>query len=365
LRGQFCAQDVRPVVVPFSSKDRTAKSVLYISNTGREERPYFDPSVRYRCFNMAETGRAHGLKTFVATQAEVDAGLIAPEHDAYVFHRPRLTRGLMKFLQLLPKEVDVTADYDDLVFDVTAAEHTSAVKSRNTPVWRVRNAISENMGAMDLFERFTVSTRPLADAVARLRHDALVSVVPNVPDRGYISLARQLRARRDEFRRRRIGYFSGTNSHNEDFEYVSKHLFQFCARTDVELFVMGPVQIPATSASGNVRIKTSKVVSFQQMAMEVIACDAVIAPLVSSPFTDCKSGIKFMEAAVLGVPVVATPIPDIARFTSSLLCSAPSLEDWPEALSGAWNRDKSGDRSEGERVEETLLGMRIPHHLVQ
>ena len=36
-----------------------------------------------------------------------------------------------------------------------------------------------------------------------------------------------------------------------------------------------------------------------------------IAPLSSSPFNQCKSGLKYFESALLGLPVCATHIPDI------------------------------------------------------
>ena len=364
MRNGLCADDVRSVVVPFPAAEKAARSVLYVSNTGRADRPYFDPSVRYRCFNMAETGRAFGLQTYVATQAEVDAGQIPMHFDAYVFHRPKLTRELINFIGSLPTGSDIAADYDDLVFDVTATEHTSAVKSRNTPIWRVRNAISENMGALDLFERFTVSTAPLAEAVSRLRPEASVSVVPNVPDAAYLSLARQLRAKRGAARSRRIGYFSGTNSHNEDLDHISGPLAEFCVRHDVEFFLMGPVEVPRPLLQPGVRLKTSKIVSFHQMALEVSDCDLVIAPLAVSPFTQCKSAIKFMEAGVLGVPLVGTPIPDVARFVSPLLFEASKPSDWATALERAWARDRSVDRKAGEELEALLISQRVPPLLI-
>ena len=361
MRNGLCADDVRSVVVPFPTAEKSAKSVLYVSNTGRADRPYFDPSVRYRCFNMAETGRAFGLQTYVATQAEVDAGQVPMHFDAYVFHRPKLTRELIKFIKSLPQGSGITADYDDLIFDVTATEHTSAVKSRNAPIWRVRHAISENMGALDLFERFTVSTVPLAEALSRLRPDAAVTVVPNVPDPAYLSLARQLRRKRSAVRMPRIGYFSGTNSHNEDLDHISEHLAEFCVQHDVEFFLMGPVEVPRALRRPFVKLKTSKVVSFHKMALEVSDCDLVIAPLAFSPFTQCKSAIKFMEAGVLGVPLVGTPIPDVARFISPLLFEASKPSDWGVALGKAWARDRTIDRKAGEELEALLISQRVPH----
>ena len=49
-------------------------------------------------------------------------------------------------------------------------------------------------------------------------------------------------------------------------------------------------------------------------------------------FTECKSGLKFFESAVLGTPVAATPIPDIDRFDNPLLLKCRTPDDWASAF---------------------------------
>ncbi len=98
------------------------------------------------------------------------------------------------------------------------------------------------------------------------------------------------------------------------------------------MLVAGPVAIPQALEPMRSQIKTAKVCSFLAMPRLLVDCRMVLGPLLENPFTECKSGLKFFEAAVLGVPVAATPIPDIDRFESPLLFKCETHDDWAEAL---------------------------------
>lgn len=290
----------------------------------------------------------------MASQTWLEAEGTLPEADMYVFHRPKLSSRFAKIFDQIPDDAIKVADYDDLVFDVSVADQTSAVRSRNTPVWSVRAHLSENYGALCLFDHVTVSTAPLKDAILRLRPDVSATVIPNVPDYSYVALASQLRARSTPGHVKRIGYFSGTNSHNEDLAFVAEPLAEFCSRNDVEFYLVGPVEIPREFKSSSISLQTSKVKSFFDMARDVANCDMVIAPLTQSPFNECKSAIKFMESAVLSVGVIATPIADVDRFSSPLLFKASNADEWPSKLNEAWERNRSEDMQACKDLESSF-----------
>ncbi|WP_219626649.1 hypothetical protein, partial [Vibrio parahaemolyticus] len=63
------------------------KKVLFVSHTARLNRPYFDPSVRYRCFNLADELNERGYYCKVTTSFEFIKNDIS-NFDIYVFHRP-------------------------------------------------------------------------------------------------------------------------------------------------------------------------------------------------------------------------------------------------------------------------------------
>lgn len=329
------------------------RRILYVSQTIREGRPYFDPSTRYRCFNFAERARECGHSAYVATQRWFEQQPCLPAFDAYIFHRPKLSPEFIEAIEKLPTDSVKIADYDDLVFDVSAAPATSAVRSRDTPVWSVRRALSENFGAMMLFDNITVSTSYLQAAALRLMPEARVTVLPNVPDEGYMAVAEEI-AKSHRKRSRRIGYFSGTNSHNEDLAMVADQVASFCIETGAEFNLVGPVEVPKVFADSRINLKRSKIEAFYKMPYQVAQCRFVIAPLTDSVFNSSKSGIKFMEAGLLSTPVVATPIPDIARFNSSLLYKADSSDIWTKLMHDAWESSDEENLQSRDKVQMQL-----------
>ncbi len=70
-----------------------------------------------------------------------------------------------------------------------------------------------------------------------------------------------------------------------------------------------------------------------------------IAPLEMNDFTNCKSGLKFFESAVLGIPTVATPIADMLRFEDSGgIDYAVEPQEWFDALEALILDDEHYDR---------------------
>jgi hypothetical protein len=62
-------------------------------------------------------------------------------------------------------------------------------------------------------------------------------------------------------------------------------------------------------------------------------CAAVIAPLEASVFNECKSRVKFLEAALSGCCLITSPIPDMQVIGTDRLVLAADANAWYEALS--------------------------------
>ncbi|WP_205618592.1 hypothetical protein, partial [Brevundimonas nasdae] len=94
-------------------------SVLFVSATNRGKRPFFDPSTRYRCYNLAQELSRRGHRALVMPQSmfETSAHEIST-FDIYVFHRPSLTDLFIEAFHSLPEQALKIVDFDDLI-DVT------------------------------------------------------------------------------------------------------------------------------------------------------------------------------------------------------------------------------------------------------
>lgn len=106
-----------------------------------------------------------------------------------------------------------------------------------------------------------------------------------------------------------IGYFSGTPSHINDFKIIYKEMIQLLEEfEDMVLQVVGFMEFPEELKpwidSGRVRF--TGLVDFIQLQRLVASVDVNIVPLVVNEFTNCKSELKFFEAAVVNTVTCAS-----------------------------------------------------------
>lgn len=321
---------------------RNRKSFCFVSETGQVDDPLLDPSVRYRCYHPAEALAAEGHKCTVTSAARFFENP-SFSHDVYIFHRPnsaranfaRIHAALRKFGAIL------VADYDDLIFgDDNLALVSSAVKNATLTEERAINAFASNLAGLRQFDKVTASTEPLVERVREFNPGAEAMVAPNVIPTSILAVHK---ANRTPFVRRpstSIGYFAGTRSHNKDFPIVEAALYRvLCERPDFNLLIVGPVAVPR-SLTALPNVSTAPVVNFLRLPALMTMCATVIAPLEASEFNACKSRVKFLEAALGGCHLVASPIPDIRVIGPQHLTLAETMNDWYEALSQPLGNDE-------------------------
>lgn len=349
------ARDLRtgPLAAPAVRADPGASfDMVFVSNTGRADRPFYDPSARYRTFALAEHFRRAGHRVAFLAQSRFER-----EPDAFAgarlvqFHRPSATEAMLRYVGRNRRRQVLVADYDDLVFDVAATPETPAVRDRGEDETRIARSLAANAEIGAMFGHCSVSTAPLAERAEQVLGQRPV-IVHNALDPLYTGIARTLarEAARPEFD---LGYFSGTASHNRDLALIAPQIAAYLDENPARrMLVFGPVSIPEPLRRHSDRIETRKVVSFYQMPVEIRRCRMVLGPLEDTTFARCKSGLKFFEAGALGVSVAATPIPDIDRFTSPLLHKCRRPKDWAAAFR-APDPDPAARTEAVERVLDT------------
>lgn len=309
--------------------------ICFVSETGRVERPIQDPSVRYRCLHPAEARTAHGdfSTIYSAVQFYTDPAF---DYDVYVFHRPNSARGnfFPVMLQLRKLGKTLIADYDDLIFgDDAIALQSSAVKNGTLTPERATAAFENNLVALREFDMVTVSTAPLAERVRDFHPGAEVHVVPNIVPPSVLAVHADLHTHLTPRPSTSIGYFAGTKSHNRDFPVVADALHRVLVENaDFTLMIVGPVAVPP-ELTGLPNVSTAPVVNFLRLPGLMTLCSTVIAPLEMSDFNACKSRVKFLEAALSGSRLLASPIPDMRAVGSDRLGLMETPDDWYEALS--------------------------------
>lgn len=133
-----------------------------------------------------------------------------------------------------------------------------------------------------------------------------------------------------------VGYFSGTHTHNEDFQMVAPAIVKVLKKyKNTKVKIAGRIDTPEEFEGFDDRIIHMPYVDWRKLPSELRECDIILSPLVDTVFNRAKSEIKWAEAALVGVPVVAS---DIGAFSDSIRHEETGLlvdnnqQAWFEAL---------------------------------
>lgn len=134
-----------------------------------------------------------------------------------------------------------------------------------------------------------------------------------------------------------IGYFSGTSSHQDDFELIKGSVIAFLKKhPDAALVLGGHFALDTDlhdllKAGSLIPLPVVDYITLQYLQASV---DAVLAPLVIDNFTNCKSGLKVFEAGLVGTPACASNSFAYAEAiddgSSGYICE--TQEEWADAL---------------------------------
>ena len=107
-----------------------------------------------------------------------------------------------------------------------------------------------------------------------------------------------------------IGYFSGSPTHDRDFAMIEPELVRFLkAYKDTKLKVVGYMDFSNRMREliDIGRVEVAKPVDYLRLQGLLAKVDVNIAPLVVNDFTNCKSELKYFEAAIVETTTIASP----------------------------------------------------------
>lgn len=155
-------------------------------------------------------------------------------------------------------------------------------------------------------------------------------VIPNFLNKEQIEVSRMCAEKKAQQSGQKpfvIGYFSGTPSHINDFKTIYKELMNLLEEfPDIKLRVVGFMEFPADMKPfiDEGQVEFIPLVDFIKL-QELTACvDVNIVPLVVNAFTNCKSELKFFEAAIVDTVTCAaknyTYVNAISQGENGFLC---------------------------------------------
>jgi glycosyltransferase involved in cell wall biosynthesis len=288
-----------------------------------------------------------GAAWFTETELDEIAHLV-PDLDAIVIVRYPYNAALGRLIDRARRhDVPMVFDCDDLVFDIDFAPQIMETLGKDPEDVREWDVWFAYLGRLEASLRHCGSaittTDPLREHLGRRTPPERVHVVPNFMNR----LQQEFSARLLDAKQRSgwartdgttVGYFSGTPTHARDFAMVVPALARLLAdRPDVTLRVVGFLDHSADALAGyGDQIEVVPFLDFVALQREIAEVEINIAPLTHSVFNDCKSELKFFEAAAVGTWSLASPTPAfVGAIDDGKTGRLPRAHEWDDALADA------------------------------
>ncbi|MBI3769298.1 MAG: glycosyltransferase [Deltaproteobacteria bacterium] len=300
-------RDVRAAAAhdrPRSAVSPPLRRVLFVS--GIDGAPF-----RYRVTHLRDQLRTRGVASDARyyTDPAIPAAIAAA--DVIVVSRVPMSPYVAQWLaEARALRRPLVFSCDDLVFDAAATpEDALALLSDDQRAgWR---AYTERYAAtLRACDAFLGSTEPLVAAAARA--GARGVVVRNglgVAELAVAENARHAAAARDpDDAAVRVAYLSGTIMHDLDFALVEPALAALLhEHPRTRLLLVGYLRTGPALASLSHRIERLPFLSWPRLFATLADVDVNLAPLGADAFSNAKSEVKYLEAAALGIPTVASP----------------------------------------------------------
>ena len=264
---------------------------------------------RYRVLNKAEQLRKHGFAVKVVNLSDFQLSM-AQNASHIIIYRSPISPELLRLCHLA-KEYGkpVFFDIDDLVFDTVYTDQLSYTQGLNSVEKGNYDAGVRNYGYMlENCDGAITSTNQLQEELYKYQSKVLLN--RNLASDDLIAISSQyIKDYSQTSDIVKIGYFSGSISHNENFELIKPAIKQLLKKySNVQLHIVGILDISEDMKPFENQIVTHDYVDWDKLPALISEVDINLAPLVDSIFNRAKSEIKWIEAALVKVPTVASKI---------------------------------------------------------
>ncbi len=306
------------------------------------------PGHLYRVERMAAVARRLGCTADCMEAAPVGPDALAGRTHVILWRVSWSThiQGIMEVAR--ENGAAVLFDVDDLMFrpELATTDIIDGIRSQRFSELETQAFFGSVQRAMLATDIVVCTTEELAQHVRRLGASAMV--VPNGFDPEAVAISRLARRNWQDCADGllRVGYAAGSRTHQKDFlaavpavarllrERSEMRLVLFRDPSSGEGVVLAD-EFPEL-AGLEAQIEWRDMVKLSELPREIARFDINLAPLeLGNPFCDAKSELKYFEAALCGVPTVASPTGPFSRAIREGVTGflAGSGQAWYEALS--------------------------------
>ncbi|MGK3113355.1 glycosyltransferase [Candidatus Pantoea formicae] len=205
-------------------------------------------------------------------------------------------------------------ELDDYIIELPA-KHNNRANFRPEVTEQLRKSLS-------YFDRFVVSTAPLAEALHGFHPD--IQVVQNLLP---VDWWGNLHSLRNQGRKPRVGW-AGGSSHQGDLEMIADVVKALA--NEVEWVFMG--MCPDALRPFVHEFHRGVDITLYPAALEALNLDLALAPVEDNIFNVCKSNLRLMEYGACGIPVICSDV-ECYRHTDLPVTRVKNrFKDWVEAI---------------------------------
>lgn len=228
-------------------------------------------------------------------------------------------------------------EVDDLIFDTEVLKNSRTINSLD------KNTINSLIEGARLYRNAMLACGEGIASTPGLAKEMLEAglknayVVENALDLQTLETAKEIIKQplmnNDKFIR--IVYGSGTSTHNIDFEEASSSLAKVLQENKNVIFrIIGILDLPDCFKGLEDQIERISFCKYDEYLRYLSECDISIAPLENYIFNESKSNIKYIEASIVKVASISSPL---SAFTSVIINGKNGLiakneEEWYQAF---------------------------------
>lgn len=309
-------------------RKKVFKDILFINGCALEGPTW------YRVNHQMEQLVSAGLTVDSVFYDAVDLELLK-YYRGFIFVRCPVTDTIRSFIEQA-KFFNKTCffDIDDLVIDTKYTNQIEYIKNMPTEEKAIYDdGVNRMQETLLMCDYAITTTKELQQELKNYSKEVYINRNVASDEIQYHSLEALKTVEKDKSKIV-LGYFSGSITHNEDFEMIIPSLVKILKKYEnVYIKITGIIDIPKDLVPFKERIIGGGFYDFREFPAVIATCDIALAPLTNSIFNAAKSENKWLLPALVKVPTIATKI---GAFEEAIEDGVTGIlvegKDWSSAL---------------------------------
>ena len=339
--SNFSKKEIDIKTKHFKNK-RFIKDVLFINGCDIKSVPH---PYRYRVLHQMEQLNAGFLESDEYFYLNFEP-LIVRDYRIIIFFRCPWTEKVGEAINIAKSlNKKVLFDIDDLVIDTKYTDKIPYIKNLSPEEKKIYDdGVIRIRKTLKLCEGAITTTESLAKELKNYVSNVFIN--RNVASEEMWKLSQNALKNQENKQKSThiiIGYFSGSITHNPDIEFLKPVLTKILKEfKNVKLLLLGELKFPNFLEEFSSQVIYKNFTDWKELPEIISSVDINIAPIEKTIFNSAKSENKWVEAALVKVPTIASNFGAFKKVIlhneTGLLCS--NLDEWYIILKTLINNEK-------------------------